>query len=81
MVDYQRAGFFPTITTGAAQNRSRTSQNVEGRSLAGKTVPDYSAGLAASWEPDLFGRVRDSVNGAQATPRQARRTSKAYACR
>ena len=35
-------------------------------SLAGKTVPDYSAGVSASWEPDLFGRVRDSVNGAQA---------------
>jgi NodT family efflux transporter outer membrane factor (OMF) lipoprotein len=66
MVDYQRAGFFPTITAGVAQERFRTSQNVEGRSLAGKTVPDYSAGVAASWEPDLFGRVRDSVNGAQA---------------
>ncbi len=66
MVDYQRAGFFPTITAGVAQDRYRTSQNVEGKSLAGKTVPDYSAGVAASWEPDLFGRVRDSVNGAQA---------------
>ncbi|MFM0632758.1 efflux transporter outer membrane subunit [Paraburkholderia xenovorans] len=66
MVDYQHAGFFPTITAGAAQNRTRTSQNVQGRSLAGKTVPDYSAGVSASWEPDLFGRVRDSVTGAQA---------------
>ncbi|MFM0740434.1 efflux transporter outer membrane subunit [Paraburkholderia xenovorans] len=66
LVDYQRAGFFPTISVGAAQNRSRTSQNVEGKSLAGKTVPDYSAGVSASWEPDLFGRVRDSATGAQA---------------
>lgn len=66
MVDYQRAGFFPTITAGAAQDRFRTSQNVEGKSLAGKTVPDYSAGVSASWEPDLFGRVRDSVAGARA---------------
>ncbi|RKR38904.1 efflux transporter outer membrane subunit [Paraburkholderia sp. BL17N1] len=66
VVDYQRAGFFPTITAGAAQQRFRTSQNVEGKSLAGKTVPDYSAGVAASWEPDLFGKIRDSVNGAQA---------------
>ncbi|MFM0260509.1 efflux transporter outer membrane subunit [Paraburkholderia sediminicola] len=66
MVDYQRAGFFPTITAGVAQERFRTSQNVEGKSLAGKTVPDYSAGVAASWEPDLFGKIRDSVNGAQA---------------
>ncbi|MGF6772293.1 NodT family efflux transporter outer membrane factor (OMF) lipoprotein [Paraburkholderia sp. GAS199] len=66
LVDYQRAGFFPTITAGASQNRARVSQNVEGRSLAGKTVPDYSAGVSASWEPDLFGRVRDSVAGARA---------------
>lgn len=66
MVDYQRSGFFPTITAGVAQDRSRTSQNVEGKSLAGKTVPDYAAGVSASWEPDLFGRVRDSVNGARA---------------
>ncbi|MFM0605811.1 efflux transporter outer membrane subunit [Paraburkholderia sediminicola] len=66
MVDYQRAGFFPTITAGAAQNRSRTSQNLVDRSLAGKTIPDYSAGVSASWEPDLFGRVRDTVTGARA---------------
>ena len=66
MVDYQRAGFFPTVTAGVAQNRSRTSQNVQFRALAGKTVPDYSGGVTASWEPDLFGRVRDTVTGAQA---------------
>ncbi|WP_345817598.1 efflux transporter outer membrane subunit (plasmid) [Paraburkholderia sp. PREW-6R] len=66
LVDYQRAGLFPTITAGVSQSRSRTSQNVEGRSLAGKTVPDYSAGVSAGWEPDLFGRVRDAVAGAQA---------------
>jgi NodT family efflux transporter outer membrane factor (OMF) lipoprotein len=66
MVDYQRAGFFPTVGAGLAANRSRTSQNVVGRSLAGKTVPDYSVGVSASWEPDLFGRVRDAVAGAKA---------------
>ena len=42
----------------------RRTSNV--RALAGKTVPDYSTGVSASWEPDLFGRVRDSVTGAQA---------------
>lgn len=66
MVDYQRAGFFPTVTAGVGADRARLSQNVEGKSLAGKTVPDYSVGVAASWEPDLFGRVRDSVTSAQA---------------
>ena len=41
------------------------SQNRLGSSLAGKTTPDYQAGVAASWL-DVFGRVRDAVAGAQA---------------
>lgn len=66
MVDYQHAGFLPTVTAGVAQNRASVSQNKLGSSLAGKTTPDYQAGVAASWEPDVFGRVRDAVTGAQA---------------
>jgi NodT family efflux transporter outer membrane factor (OMF) lipoprotein len=66
MVDYQRSGFFPTVSAGVAQSRTRTSQNLQFRALAGKTVPDYSAGLSASWEPDLFGKVSDNVQAAQA---------------
>lgn len=66
MVDYQHAGFLPTVTAGVAQSRARISQNKLGSSLAGKTTPDYQAGVAASWEPDVFGRVRDAVTGTQA---------------
>jgi NodT family efflux transporter outer membrane factor (OMF) lipoprotein len=65
MIDYQRAGYAPTITAGVAQQRFRTSENVVGRSLAGKTIPDYSVGASASWEPDLFGRVKDATVQAQ----------------
>ncbi len=65
-VSVQRADFLPTITTGAAPSRARVSQNKAGSSLAGKTTTDYTAGVAASWEPDLFGRIRDSVADAQA---------------
>jgi NodT family efflux transporter outer membrane factor (OMF) lipoprotein len=65
MVAYQRSGFFPTVTAGTSVQRFRTSQNVLHTSKAGLTLPDYSAGLNASWEPDLFGRVRDSVVGAR----------------
>ncbi|TCG01897.1 RND transporter [Paraburkholderia strydomiana] len=61
MLDYQRAGYAPTVTAGAAQSRTRLSQNVLGHSLAGQTVPDYSVGATASWEPDLFGRVKDAT--------------------
>lgn len=66
MVDYQHAGFLPTVTAGVAQSRSRISQNKLGSSLAGKTTPDYQVGVAASWEPDVFGRVHDAVASAQA---------------
>ncbi len=66
MVDFQRAGFFPTVTAGVSQERFRTSQNLAHRALAGKTIPDYSTGLTASWEPDLFGRVKDATVNAQA---------------
>jgi len=65
-VSYQHAGFLPTVTAGVAQSRSRISQNKLGSSLAGKTTPDHQLGVAASWEPDVFGRVRDAVAGAQA---------------
>jgi NodT family efflux transporter outer membrane factor (OMF) lipoprotein len=65
MVDYQRSGYAPTITAGAAQSRTRLSQNVLGHSLAGKTVPDYAVGASASWEPDLFGRLKDATVNAR----------------
>ncbi|WP_250481012.1 efflux transporter outer membrane subunit [Caballeronia sp. GAOx1] len=65
MVDYQKAGYNPTLTAGVGAQRYRTSQNIEGRSLAGKTIPDYTTGITAGWEPDLFGRIRDTVVQAQ----------------
>ena len=65
MVDYQHAGYSPTVTAGIAQSRTRLSQNVLGHSLAGQTVPDYDVGVAASWEPDLFGRVKDATVNAR----------------
>jgi NodT family efflux transporter outer membrane factor (OMF) lipoprotein len=66
MVDYERAGYAPTVTGGVTAQRYRTSRNLVDHSLAGKTVPDYSTGVAASWEPDLFGRVKDAATQARA---------------
>ena len=65
MVDYQRAGYAPTVTAGSGAQRYRTSQSLVDRALAGKTIPDYSVGVAASWEPDLFGRVKDATVAAR----------------
>lgn len=65
LVDYQRAGYAPTLTAGSGAQRYRTSQSLVDRALAGKTIPDYSVGVAASWEPDLFGRVKDATVAAR----------------
>jgi NodT family efflux transporter outer membrane factor (OMF) lipoprotein len=61
-----RAAYYPTVTAGIDANRYHTSQNVAGRSLAGKTVSDDDAGLDASWEPDLFDRIGHQVDAAKA---------------
>jgi NodT family efflux transporter outer membrane factor (OMF) lipoprotein len=65
MVDYRHAGYSPTVTAGTAAQRYRTSQSLVDRSLAGRTIPDYSMGVGASWEPDLFGRVKDATTEAR----------------
>jgi len=62
-----RAAYFPTIQAGIQPDRSRVSQTVIGRQgLAGKTVWDNTAGLSASWEPDLFGKIGHAVDAAKA---------------
>jgi NodT family efflux transporter outer membrane factor (OMF) lipoprotein len=61
-VRYQKAGWWPTLTTNTTLQRYRTSQNLVSRSLAGKTIPDYASGFSASWEPDVFGRIRANVD-------------------
>lgn len=61
-----KASYSPTITAGVAGDRNHTSQNVVGRSLAGKTVSDYSAGFDVSWELDLFHRIGYQVDAANA---------------
>lgn len=65
MVDYQRGAYAPSVTAGTGAQRYRTSQSLVDRALAGKTIPDYSIGVAASWEPDLFGRIKDATVAAR----------------
>ena len=66
MVDVARASYFPQVTAGVDATIDHTSKDVVGRSLAGRTVQDYAAGVTASWEPDLFDRVGHAVDAAKA---------------
>ncbi|PLP99859.1 RND transporter [Cupriavidus pauculus] len=65
-VDAARADYFPTVGATASVTSTHLSANVLGHSLAGKTTPDHLLGLGASWEPDLFGRIGNNVDAAQA---------------
>jgi len=65
LADADRAGLFPSLGLDAGAQRARTN-------TSGIKVGDgYSLGLAASWEPDLWGSVRRQVEagnaGAQAS--------------
>jgi len=65
-VAQQRSSFFPLVTASGDYSRYRTSQNVLYTSKAGQTINDYSVGIDATWEPDIWGRVARNVEAARA---------------
>ncbi len=52
LVSEARATYFPTVSINASQSRN---------GAAGKVGSLYSASVDASWEPDLWGRIRRTV--------------------
>jgi NodT family efflux transporter outer membrane factor (OMF) lipoprotein len=67
LVRASRAGYFPTVTAGASVTRSRQSDNINSNIRPSGTVTDYSLPLDSSWELDIWGKIRRSVEAAQAT--------------
>jgi len=68
-----RAGLFPTLDAGVGANRGRASRVSQGLP-DGAPLPiqnSYNAGLSASYEVDLFGRVSDSIKSASAETQQS----------
>lgn len=59
MIRESRSQYFPTVTANPGITNTRLSTGF-GKSL-GVNFPTYSLPLTASWEPDLFGRVKKSV--------------------
>lgn len=72
----QRAGLFPVVDLSAGATRSGTHSSnttvVSGGGTAvttggGRTRTTYQAEIGASWEPDVWGRLRRSLEGAGAS--------------
>jgi NodT family efflux transporter outer membrane factor (OMF) lipoprotein len=62
-----RSYYWPTVTTSPAWTRSRSSQNLSHTSQAntGQQSNILSLPIDISWEPDLWGKIRNEVREAQ----------------
>lgn len=67
LVAQTRAQLYPTLATSTSYQRSRSSSNLTNSSSA-NTGRESSIGdlpLSASWEPDLWGKVRNTIREQQ----------------
>jgi len=66
IVAQARASFFPTFDLNASAQRSRTgggSSSSTGVGRSGFTTSAFSTSASASWVPDLWGKIRRTVEG------------------
>lgn len=64
-VKVARANYYPTLSAGPSVSREKTSAN-EPSAVVGKTYSAYEISGQASWQPDLWGQVRRTVEQARA---------------
>jgi len=67
VVDQARAGLFPTVSANASATRTKSPSLPNAPSFATGAVNNFNASLNASWELDLWGRVRRSVEAGEAS--------------
>ncbi|HEY6008932.1 MAG TPA: efflux transporter outer membrane subunit [Geobacteraceae bacterium] len=67
LVQVARAGYFPTVTAGASASRARRPVTTTSGSTVATTTSDYTLPLDVTWEVDIWGRVRRSVEAGRAS--------------
>jgi NodT family efflux transporter outer membrane factor (OMF) lipoprotein len=71
VVKESRSQYFPTVTTSPSIIVSRQSSRPTPANVsAGRVITDYTLPFDATWEPDLWGRIRNTVS-ASASEAQA----------
>jgi len=65
LVREQRASLFPVIDLSGSATRAGGSASFNSSTGSG-SANRYQVGVGASWEPDLWGRIRSGISGAKA---------------
>ena len=66
-VEYARASFFPIVSGNGSALREHTSKNRPvSTALTNRQYNDYVTGLDATYEVDVFGRLRNAATAAEA---------------
>lgn len=67
LVQAARASYFPTLTVGLGVTRARESATLGGNAVKpGHTTTTFQLPIDISWEPDLWGRIRRTVESTRA---------------
>lgn len=61
LVRYAHAGLYPTVSVGPSASRSGTGPASTARASNSFSLSSYELPLDVSWQPDLFGRIRNTI--------------------
>ncbi|OWW22773.1 RND transporter [Noviherbaspirillum denitrificans] len=67
LVQQQRAALFPVVTLNAGAGRAQGSEGTATATRAAGARDSVQLGIGASWEPDVWGRLRAAADSASAS--------------